>query len=144
MNMLVVLAPFLLVTAVFTKLSVLEIYLPPAVSAEAMQNMPTPGEQLSLTLSITENGLLVSNGDKVISLVTPSEKGPDLETLSGILQQLKSRFPEVENAIVLSKAHIPYDTLIQVMDTTRVALVTVEGKKTRVTLFPNISLGEVQ
>jgi len=144
MNLMVVLAPFLLITAVFTRLSVLEIYLPPPASAELMSNMPSPDEQLLLTISITEKGLVVANGTKIISLIQPTPTGHDLQGLTGVLQQIKARFPAVDNAIILSKPDIPYDQLVQVMDASRVAFVTVDGKKTSYSLFPNISLGEVQ
>ena len=145
MNLLVVLAPFLLVTAVFTKLAALEIYLPPPVSAEVMSNLPDPGEQLVLTISITNNGIIMANGENVITLVQPKpDGGHDLATVSAVLQQVKARFPDVENAIILSKPDIPYDTLVRVMDTTRAAMVDVDGKKTPYSLFPSISLGEVQ
>lgn len=143
MNLLVVLAPFLLITAVFTRLAVLEIYLPPTASAELMSQMPSPEEQLVLTISITERGLVVANGTKIISLVQTTPKGHDLQTLSSVLQQIKARFPGVDNAIILSKPDIPYDELVQVMDTARVAFVVTDGKKTSYSLFPNISLGEI-
>jgi len=144
MNLLVVLAPFLLITAVFTRLAVLEIYLPPPASAELMSKLPSPEEQLVLTISITEKGLVVANGNKIISFVQPTSKGHDLQTLSNVLQQIKARFPTVDNAIILSKPDIAYDELVQVMDATRVALVVSDGRKTSYSLFPNISLGEIQ
>ncbi|HUK56054.1 MAG TPA: biopolymer transporter ExbD [Nitrospiria bacterium] len=144
MNLLVVLAPFLLITAVFTRLSVLEIYLPPPASAELMSTLPSPEEQLVLTISITEKGLVVANGNKIISLIQPTVTGHDLPALTAVLEQIKARFPTVDNAIVLSKPDIPYNELVQVMDATRVAFVVTEGKKTSYSLFPNISLGEIQ
>jgi biopolymer transport protein ExbD len=144
MNLLVVLAPFLLITAVFTRLAVLEVYLPPPASAELMSKLPSPDEELVLTISITEKGLVVANGPKIISLVQPTSSGHDLETLSAVLQQIKARFPTVDNAIILSKPDIAYDELVQVMDATRVAFALTEGKKTSYSLFPNISLGEIR
>ncbi|HTN44270.1 MAG TPA: biopolymer transporter ExbD [Nitrospiria bacterium] len=144
MNLLVVLAPFLLITAVFTRLAVLEIYLPPPASAELMSQLPSPDEPLVLTISITEKGLVVANGNKIISFVQPTSQGQDLQTLSTVLQQIKARFPTVDNAIILSKPDIAYDELVKVMDATRVAFVVTEGRKTSYSLFPNISLGEIQ
>lgn len=144
MNLMVVLAPFLLITAVFTRLAVLEIYLPPPASAELMSKMPLPEEQLVLTISITEKGLVVANGSKIISLVQVTPSGHDLQSLSAVLQQIKARFPAVDNAIILSKPDISYEQLVQVMDASRIAFVTVDGKKTSYSLFPNISLGEIQ
>jgi biopolymer transport protein ExbD len=144
MNIMVVLAPFLLVTAVFTRLAVLEIYLPPPVSAEMASKLPAPEEQLLLTISISEKGIVVANGTSVITIVQSTPAGQDLAALSAVLQQVKVRFPKVDNAVILSKPDIGYDTLVQVMDTARVAFVTVNGNKTRYQLFPNISLGEIQ
>ena len=144
MNLMVVLAPFLLITAVFTRLSILEIYLPPPASAELMSTMPSPDEQLVLTISITEKGLVVANGTKIISFVQPTLSGHDLQALSAVLQHIKARFPGVDHAIILSKPDITYDELVQVMDASRVAFVVADGKKTSYSLFPNISLGEIQ
>jgi biopolymer transport protein ExbD len=109
-----------------------------------MSKLPLPEEQLVLTISITEKGLVVANGAKIISFVQPTSNGHDLQSLSAVLQQIKARFPGVDNAIILSKPEIPYEHLVQVMDASRVAFVTVDGKKTSYSLFPNISLGEVQ
>ena len=144
MNLMVVLAPFLLITAVFTRLAVLEIYLPPPAPAEWMSKLPSPEEPLVLTISITEKGLVVANGTKIIGLVQPTSTGQDLPALSAVLQQIKARFPGVDNAIILSKPDIPYEVLVQVMDAARVAFGVADGKKTSYSLFPNISLGEVQ
>jgi len=147
MNLLVVLAPFLLVTAVFERLAALEIYLPQPTAAEAAAGAKPPAqqeEQLLLTVSISDKGILVANGAQLLTLVPPIPTGYDLPALSSALQQLKSRYPTADSAAILSKGNVPYETLVAVMDTTREALVTVDGKKKRYVLFPNISLGEVQ
>ena len=147
MNLLVVLAPFLLVTAVFTRLAALEIYLPQPTAAEAAAGKPPatpPEESLLLTISIGEQGILVANGAQLITLIQPTPKGYDLPALSSALQQIKARYPAVENAVILSKGNITYDTLVQVMDATREAFIEVDGNKRRYTLFPSISLGEAQ
>jgi biopolymer transport protein ExbD len=145
MNLLVVLAPFLLVTAVFTRLAALEIYLPPPAPAEAAGKPPALQEdQLLLTISISDKGIVVANGTKLITIVQPTPAGHDLAALSAALLQVKAVFPAVDTAVILSKPDVKYDTLVQVMDTTRIAVVTRDGKTTRYQLFPNISLGEVQ
>ena len=144
MNLLVVLAPFLLVTAVFTRLAALEIYLPPPAPAEAASKLPPQEDQLLLTISLSDKGIVVANGTQLITIVQPTPKGHDLSTLSSVLLQVKGRFPAVDSAIILSKPDVKYDTLVQVMDAARIAVVTADGKTTRYQLFPNISLGEVQ
>ncbi len=141
MNLMAVLIPFLLSVAVFTRLAVLEIYLPPPTD----EPPPSPQElkeKLTLTVTITERGLIVANGTQILSFIAPGEKGPDLESLSRVLQELKNRYPLEENAIVLSKAQIPYGTLVSVMDATRASVKSDAARKR--TLFPNISLGEVE
>jgi len=147
MNLLVVLAPFLLVTAVFERLAALEIYLPQPTAAEAAAGAKPPGkpeDQLLLTISIADRGILLANGAQLLSFVPSTSAGYDLPALSSALQQLKSRYPTADTAAILSKGTVPYETLVAVMDATREALVTVDGQKKRYILFPNISLGEVQ
>ncbi len=147
MNLLVVLAPFLLVTAVFERLAALEIYLPQPTAAEAAAGAKPPAQQedqLLLTISIAEKGILVANGAQLITLAPPTPTGYDLPALSLALQQLKSRYPSADSAVILSKGNIAYETLVAVMDTTREVFLTVDGKKKRYILFSNISLGEVQ
>jgi hypothetical protein len=57
------------------------------------------------------------------------------------MRQIKSQFPTMTNATVLPSANIPYDTIVQVMDTVRVyELPTPPFSKAE--LFPDISLGD--
>ncbi|HYS43729.1 MAG TPA: biopolymer transporter ExbD, partial [Geobacteraceae bacterium] len=57
----------------------------------------------------------------------------DLQLLSEMLDRLKAKYPEKEDATVLMEPKIEYDYLVQVMDTVR-------GAKTP--LFPKISIGD--
>ena len=56
------------------------------------------------------------------------------------IQKLKERFPENQDATVLTEPAIEYDHLIQVMDAVRIAENGGPGGKT--VLFPNISIGD--
>ena len=60
------------------------------------------------------------------------------------LVQLKERYPTKTDASILLEQEIPYDTLVQVMDTVRVAQEVEEGEVQikRSELFPNISIGD--
>ena len=141
MNLMAVLTPFLLATAVFTRLAVLEIYLPPE-TGPVIKSSVNVVDQLVLTITITERGLIVANSDKIISFIAATQQGYDFKTLSNILQELKRRYPDEENAIILSTPMISYGSLVAVMDMTRTMVIKETGA--RLTLFPNISLGEVQ
>lgn len=141
MNLMAVLIPFLLSVAVFTRLAILEIYLPPP-SDQPPESPPVQEDKLFLTITITERGLITANGNQIVSFIASEEKGHDLEALSKVLQELKARYPNEESAIILSKPLVLYETLVAVMDATRTTSNKSGGP--RRTLFPNISLGEVQ
>ena len=142
MNLLVVLAPFLLITAVFTRLSVLEIDLP-TPSAELESRVPPPEAPISLTISVTEKALVVANGSRVLRVVEAGADGHDLAALSAVLQEIKAGHPQVEDAVILSRPGIEYGLLVEVMDAVRLAVITADGQTTRRALFPNIALGEI-
>ena len=141
MNLMAVLIPFLLSVAVFTRLAVLEIYLPPP--SDQVEPPPVEEEkkdELILTVTIASGGLVVANGDSVAAFLPTSATGYDLGGLSKVLRDLKARYPEEVSAIILSKPEIPYGTLVGVMD----AVQTDASSRPFRDLFPNVSLGEVQ
>lgn len=139
MNLMAVLIPFLLSVAVFTRIAVLEIYLPPP--SEESQEIQEEKEEppLSLTVIIGEEGILVTNRDSIIGFVPVGEEGHQYKDLSKIVKGIKKLYPGEESAVILSKPDTPYGTLISVMDSVQ----TTETRP-RLPLFPNISLGEVQ
>ena len=138
-NLIVVLVPFLLSTAVFTRLSVLDVSLPAQNSGVEQLK----ADDLKLEIVIRPESLEV--GDRIGGLI---QRIPNLGTvhdvkaLSELMVQIKARFPDKTDATLLAELDTPYDTLVQVMDATREAH-TVQGPKTtRAELFPNISIGD--
>ena len=135
MNMIVVLVPFLLTTAVFSRLAVLELTLPAQSSAfEKLKG------DLQLEIVIRRDAFEV--GDRIGGLlrrVENTNKGYDFQTLSSLMQQLKARFPEKLEATVLAEPDTSYDTLVQTMDAVRAAK---SGPAAHVDLFPEISVGD--
>jgi biopolymer transport protein ExbD len=142
MNLMAVLTPFLLATAVFTRLAVLEIYLPPPsdVPQEDIQMPDT--EELVLTISITDRGMIVANAENIVAFIQSTNGEQDFEALGRILLQLKARYPEEDSAIILSTAMIPYGMVVSAMDSTQTFLDRENGVRRQ--LFPNVSLGEVR
>ena len=135
MNMIVVLVPFLLTTAVFSRLAVLELSLP----AQSSGFEKLKGD-LQLEIVIRRDAFEV--GDRIGGLlrrVENTSKGYDFQTLSSLMQQLKARFPEKLEATVLAEPDTSYDTLVQTMDAVRVAK---SGPAAHVDLFPEISVGD--
>ena len=138
-NLIVVLVPFLLSTAVFTRLSVIDLTLP----AQSSGVEQLKAENLQLEVVIRPDALEV--GDRIgglIQRIPSTAAGPDLGALSTLMQQIKTRFPDTTAATVLAQPDTPYDLLVQVMDGVR-AVHTPEGAKMIVTeLFTDISIGD--
>ena len=138
MNLMVILVPFLLITAVFTRITVLELSLPAAAEQENMQ------EPL-FDLEIIVRGNSIAVGDRQGGLLKrlPMVEGEhDYKQLSLLLQQIKARFPDKLNATLLLESDISYDILVQVMDRMRVVQFVEAGSVQSAELFPDISIGD--
>ena len=138
MNLMVVLVPFLLITAVFSRMAVLELNLPGVNSAP-------PEKQVSLQLEIIVRGGRIEVGDRNSgrAAVFANKDGEhDLQALADYLQQVKARYPDKLDATLLLEPDVSYDALIQVMDTVRVIQQDQEEKIVQAELFPDISIGD--
>jgi biopolymer transport protein ExbD len=140
LNLMVVLVPFLLITAVFSRITIVELTLPSSTGGATSE---TPAFRVEVI--VREEGLEISNGTAVIAAIPNVEEEYDFDTLSQYMVSLKQDNPDLEAASVLLERDIPYDYLIQTMDVARSAEVPAEdgsGEPIRVALFPNISIGE--
>lgn len=139
MNLMVILVPFLLITAVFSRLAILELYLP-GPSAEAA-DPEQPVFQLEIT--VREGGIEVGDRNVGTFGVYPARDGAyDYEALSAKLAEIKEQYPAKTDAAILLEPDIPYDTVVRVMDRVRVAETLEDGAVRRSDLFPDISIGD--
>ena len=139
-NLIVVLVPFLLSTAVFTRLSVLDLKLP-AQSSSAVEQLK--GDDLKLEVVIRPDAIEVADRlGGLIQRIPNTAAGYDMPTLATLMQQLKARFADKTAATVMAQPDTPYDVLVQVMDAVREHHVTVGAKTVRSELFPDISIGD--
>jgi len=144
LNLMVVLVPFLLITAVFSRITIMELNLPEGSGGAA--NKP----QVTIEVIIRSKGIEIGNGQNVISSVKNIGTGYDLKSLSEYLQQIKKNYPDKKDATILLEADIEYDTMIKVMDVVRVAeledpdKLDENGKHViqKLELFPQMSIGE--
>lgn len=137
MNLMVVLVPFLLITAVFSKLAIIQLNLPAASSTPATE----PYFQLEVVLR--RDALEV--GERTNGLLTRLPMVDDHYDYAGLgtyLQRIKASYPDMTNATVLLEPDVPYDTLVQVMDTLRFFDTSQDGRMVRAELFPDISIGD--
>jgi biopolymer transport protein ExbD len=139
MNLMVILVPFLLITAVFSRLAILELNLP------GSSTEPVDPQEQTFQLEITVRKDQIEVGDRNVGAlgVYPNSKdGYDYDALSTKLSDIKKRYPEKTDAAILLESEIPYDTLVQVMDRVRVAVTVEDENITRSDLFPDISIGD--
>ena len=136
MNLIVVLVPFLLTTAVFSRLAVLELSLP--AGSSGFENLKG---DLQLEVVIRRDALEV--GDRMGGLLRRVENtsgGYDFQALSSLMQQLKARYPDKLAATILAEPDTSYDTLVHTMDAVRLVRSSQAGRNLE--LFPEISVGD--
>ena len=158
LNLMVVLVPFLLITAVFSRITIVELNMPSASGGPAAEDLG-----LRIEVIVRSEGLEITNGRTVIAAIPNVEEEYDLATLTEMVMSLKRDNPKANDASVLLEPDIEYDHLIQVMDAIRSTSITavdprfVEGENDvievndneeldtatqRIALFTNISIGD--
>ena len=144
MNLMVILVPFLLITAVFSRLAILELNLPGS-STEPVE----PQDQV-FQLEVIVRADKIEVGDRnqgLLGIYPNTDDGYDYEAVGDKLVELKERYPDKTDASILLEQEIAYDTLVQIMDTVRVSIEIKideydEQKLIRSDLFPDISIGD--
>ena len=138
-NLIVVLVPFLLSTAVFSRLAVVDLTLPAQSTGAAKL------EENKLLLEVVLWPDRIDVGGRIGGLrqsIPNVAGGYDMAALSALMQQIKSEHPQELEATVLAQPDTPYDTLVQVMDNVRGTYTTKGPKIIRGELFPSISIGD--
>jgi biopolymer transport protein ExbD len=139
MDIFTVLVVFLLITAVFTRITIMELSVPTSAGGSAVN---TPN--FAIEVIVRKAGLEIANGSSVEAAIPKKDDQYDMQMLHEILTRLKALYPEREDATVLMEPDIEYDYLIQIMDAVRGAGVQAEGSEEvkKMVLFPNISIGD--
>ena len=147
LNLMVVLLPFLLITAVFSRMTIVELNLPSSSGGPSSHE-----DNFRIEVIVREAGIEISNGSSIIASVPKKDDEFDLETLSDFMIELKRDYPNQDAASVLMEPRIPYDYLIRVMDVVRSVEVTksievtddeqAEPEIQLVALFTEISVGD--
>ena len=138
LDVMVILAFFLIFTAVFSRTSILELNMP----GPQAQSEPAPA---TLELEVILRRTLVEVADRnvgVLQTIPATTAGPDVARLSEYLEQLKGRFPDKLHATLLVADDVDYDTIVQVMDAVSMRQ-RMDGRRlVRTELFPQIALGD--
>ena len=155
LNLMVVLVPFLLVSAVFSRVTILELNMPSGAGGGA------PDDAVSVEVVVRKDALEISDGEKVIARfpnlnsgqanaddapqassatlensvdagqaaaeLLPTDKVYDLKKLSNFLLKVKGSYPKKTDTILLMEPDIAYEHLVGVMDAVRSVDVREEG-----------------
>lgn len=130
MNVFLILVPFLLLTASFVKLAVLEMTLP-ALNQSAGSVTPASENNKPLVLNmlaVRQNGFELKSPTLTFSFIEKKGEQYDFEQLQANLRQIKDKFPDSEDMVIQPDDAIKYDDVIKVMD------------RCRDSGFPNISI----
>jgi hypothetical protein len=137
----VVLVPVLLITAVSSRMSILELNLPGPSSEPA-----PPGEpEFNLEVVVRQNAIEVGErGAGLLRRFDVDSNDPDLVALGGYLLDVKSRFPDKLDVTLLLEPDVAYERIVAVMDRVRAVERFDERSNRAVTteLFPEISIGD--
>ena len=140
MNLMVILVPFLLITAVFSRLAILELNLP----GSSTEPVEPQDQTFQLEIIVRKDKIEVGDRNQGLLGVYPNIDGAayDYSALSTKLSELKDRYPAKTDASILLEADIEYDTLVQVMDRVRIEQEIEDDSVVRNDLFPDISIGD--
>lgn len=140
MNLMVILVPFLLITTVFTHLTVLDINLP--TNTQVSSSNPKK-KTFEINVIINKKFFVVAdNRGHVIKKIQTFKTGGHFKILNNVLKQVKVRYPDKTNITILSQQNSKYDTLVNTMDAVRVFNAVEDGEVVQVELFPDISIGD--
>jgi biopolymer transport protein ExbD len=140
LNLMVVLIPFLLLSAVFSQLSILELNLPPDSKSQANKDQK---KVRNFEVIVRTDRLVVTDTLGGVLKVIKNNKGKhDFAALSELLIKIKYRYPKKQNISILLEPNIEYELLVKAMDTVREVKVVEAASVVKKELFPQIAIGD--
>jgi biopolymer transport protein ExbD len=115
MNVFVALIPMLLLSAVFIKVTVIDLNAPPSAESDAnLDNKP----KLALAITI-KNDYYVVEGDRIQKRVIARSEENAKEQLGAALSEIVAQHPDNQEIMIISQATTRYEDIITVMDVSR-------------------------
>ncbi|MEE8319908.1 MAG: biopolymer transporter ExbD [bacterium] len=133
MSLFVALIPILLLTAIFQRVGIVNLYLPTAEEARSQGEVPQMQEDFTLTVSITPKEISLRRDDRILYRDSHPDSF-DLPSLRMELVKIKEKTPGKTDLVLLLDGSILYQTIIEVMDLVR--------EHDGMELFPDISLAD--
>ncbi|MCA8838436.1 MAG: biopolymer transporter ExbD [Gammaproteobacteria bacterium] len=149
LNLMVVLVPFLLITAVFSRITVLQLNLPEEAGAAAAADLDAA---ITIEVIVLEDRLQLADGEKVIQeypnlppeLDRPEEPAYNWDGLNATLVSFRQNLPDdKKDATILMANKIKYNYMVKAMDSvTYMVTEDATGNPTIYSLFPDVSFGD--
>ena len=143
MNLMIVLVPVLLMSMVFSHITILQLNLPDLTGAAIQSAEKNRQLEVVLRKSSLEvyypSGVLIKRIDATNN---PDEEALDYATLSLVLQEIKKQASDKTDVLLLSESDVSYQSLVTTMDTVRGFTTVVAASPVDIELFPEISLGD--
>ncbi|MGH8175151.1 MAG: ExbD/TolR family protein [Steroidobacter sp.] len=138
MNLMVVLVPFLLITAVFSRMSIIELNLPSGAPPP-----PDAAQTFELEVVVHKDKIVVADrGSGPLGTFPQGANGYDYAAVREKLKAIKAQFPDLIAATILLEPDTPYDVVVQTMDTVRTFPAQQGSSVVQAELFPEISVGD--
>lgn len=146
MNLMIVLVPVLLLSMVFSRITVLELNLPDSASSSAADDS-NPLDFLEVVIYPDYLGVNHPAGNRAATICPEQPGEHNFERLSAVLQQIKIRLEDdagvhKDDIFILAQPDTDYQTIVSTMDTVRSFKAVVAASEVDAALFPNISLGD--
>ena len=156
MNLMVVLIPFLLITAVFSQVTVLNLNLPGAASNEQLKDEKPPMQlevilrKTKLVLAERNSGVIsefpllskeLSQEQTEVSTISEQTAYSPFVELNKKLQIIKASAADATTITILAEPDTSYDFIIQAMDAVRLVLPDPGSDDLPSELFPDVSIG---
>ena len=150
MNLVTILIPFLLMASSFVSLAAIDSTLP-AIGSPPEPTTEDEDPPLSLSIAITDQGFRVSGSDEKLKgegeekgapipcseANCPSTESYDTKELTRLLIDLKDRWADESNVILVPESQVPYEVIVLTMDAARNdPETTVDGRPRE--LFPYV------
>jgi biopolymer transport protein ExbD len=146
MNLMIILVPVLLLSMVFSHITVLDLQLPDLSDSDSEMMENLENQQLELVIRADHFQINFPAGVSLRRIEKTAAGEHDYAQLSAVLQEVKrtlaARNIDKGDIVILSEKDTDYQTIVSVMDTARSFKAVVAASVVDAALFPQISLGD--
>lgn len=148
LNIMIVLVPVLLMSIVFSQITVLNLKLPEGGAGGPSE---LANEEVELVIQADQMVVNFPRGTVLKTIPNTPEHSPDFALLSLTMQDLKkllaeraieNNSPEKKSITILSEPETPYQTLIYAVDSVRSYKTVVAASVVDAELFPDVAFGD--